>query len=278
MLVGLRSRRHITPFSLHRPASLTEAISLAAVPGASAYLAGGLDLIDRMKYGTRYDRLIRLDGIAGLRAIERTGDALRIGALVTHQDLADSPIVADALPDMARAWQLIANPRVRVIGTIGGNIMAARGEYEALPAMMALGAEAEVTGADGLPHRVAVDRLGEQEQPVLLTALIVPVARRLFVDRSLRPVIGVALGVDILDGKVTALRASTSATHIAPFCVNTALALPLAGLGRLAGDIARESAARLPEPISDTLASSSYRRRMAEVLIRRLIIRAGMEA
>ena len=71
MLVGLRSRRHIAPFSLHRPETWDEAVALRRQPGSSAFLAGGIDLIDRLKHGHVIDRLIRLDGIPGLAEIRR---------------------------------------------------------------------------------------------------------------------------------------------------------------------------------------------------------------
>ena len=69
MLVGLRSRKHIPPFDLVRPASVEEACRALATPGRSVVMAGGLDLIDRLKGGEPVDRIIA--DYAGRQALDR---------------------------------------------------------------------------------------------------------------------------------------------------------------------------------------------------------------
>lgn len=266
MLVGLRSRRHIAPFTLHRPATVAEAMSLRAGPGRRAYLAGGTDLIDWLKQGHGLDHVIRLDGVAGLAGISG-GDTVRIGAGATHAAL----IASAAIPDLCALWQGVANPRVRFAGTIGGNVMARKGEYDGLPALMALGAMADVAEA-GL---IALDRLWAE--PGLLTGFVIaePRALRLFADRTLRPALAVWLGLTVQDGLVRELRCAVAMAHPQPVCAAIPLELPLAELGLHAAEIAATVGSLLPAPATDGRASAGYRARMVGVLTRRILIGAA---
>ena len=271
MLTALRSRRHIAPFIAHRPTTITEALALRAAPGASAYLAGGIDLIDWMKQGHALDRVIRLDGIAGLADISAAPDGLRIGATATHAAIASCSAVREAVPDLAALWPGIANPRVRFVGTIGGNIMAGNADYDGHPALLALGARAEIATPSGAAM-VPLHAVGG-----LVTAFLVPPCR-LYADRSLRPALTLWLGVAAKGGRISALRLAVGMAHPAAVCVSMALDLPVAALGAKAASIAAEFVVRLPEPLTDGRASAAYRRRMAGVLARRLLVRAGGDA
>lgn len=265
MLVALRSRRQIAPFTLHRPSSVAEAVELRAGAGSSAFLAGGIDLIDWLKYGNPLDRVIRLDGIPGLAEITGDGGGLRIGAMATHAAIAASSVVREMLPDLGALWPEVANPRVRFTGTIGGNVMADKADYDGLPALLALGARAEVAGG----NVVDLDGL---RSGVLVTGFVVgkPAGWRLFADRSLRPALSVWVGLS-----PDALRVAVGMAHSRPVCVTLSLDR---GLVENAAAIAAEVARMLPEPVSDGRASGAYRRRMVEVLTRRILIRAGDRA
>ena len=254
MLVALRSRRHIAPFSVLRPYSVAETLTQRDAPGSCAFLAGGIDLIDWMKHGNAVDRLIRLDGIPGLADITFDNNALRIGAMARHAAIAESAVIETVLPDFSTLWNAIANPRVRFAGTIGGNVMAGHPDYDALPALMALDAQAEIATASGT-DLVPVSELPGLDRP-LVTGFVItaPRTRRLLTDRSLRPALTVFLGV--ADGQA---RIAVGMAHEAPVCVT----LPSLD--------ATDAVRLLPEPKSDGRASGAYRRRMVGVLTRRLI-------
>jgi carbon-monoxide dehydrogenase medium subunit len=278
MLVALRSRRQIAPFDLHQPVTLAEALALREAPGTSAFLAGGIDLIDWLKHGHAIDRVIRLDGVPGLAEIAGGADLLRIGALATHAAITGSTLVAGTLPELAALWHGVANPRVRFAGTIGGNVMAGNPDYDGLPALLALGAEAEVASEAGIEH-IAPDRLAANGRR-LVTGFVIPAPTtlRLFADRSLRPALIVWLGLTVIAGRVTALRLAVGMAHPVPVCVTHPLDLKLADLGGMAADIAAEVTHLLPDPATDGRASAAYRRRMVGVLTRRILIRAGGSA
>jgi carbon-monoxide dehydrogenase medium subunit len=244
-------------------------------------MAGGLDLIDRMKAGESVDRIIYLAGIPELAGIRRDGDTISIGALTTHAQIADSAMLADLLSDWPAIWRTIANPRIRFAGTLGGNLMSAAPHYDAWPALLALGAEAVVFDRSGAPARVELPTLRGRDD-ILLAEVRIGAAssrRRLLADRSLHPIISVYLGASIDSGKVLSARFVAGCAHAQSVMSELPVAgTPVATLGSDAGDLARAVAGSWPEPISDGLASGSYRRRMIEVLARRLLIKLGSQS
>jgi carbon-monoxide dehydrogenase medium subunit len=281
MLVGLRSRKHIAPFELVRPASVEQACRAWSASGRSALLAGGLDLIDRLKGGESVDRIIRLAGVRELSGIRRDGDSILVGALTTHAEFADSTVLADVLPDLPGIWRSIANPRVRYVGTVGGNVMSAMPHYDALPALLALGAEASVYDRSGAPAIMKLQALRGRDD-LLLGEIRIGVTsgrKRLLADRTLHPMVSIYLGASIDDGKVRSARVTVGCAYDQCAVVELSLdGVPVATLGSDAGELARAAAGSLPEPIDDGLASASYRRRMIEVLARRLLIKLGSQS
>jgi aerobic carbon-monoxide dehydrogenase medium subunit len=277
--VGLRSRRHIHRFDLLRPATAGEAVGMALPDARSAFMAGGLDLIDRMKGGKTFERVILLDGIDALKAIRREGGRIVIGALATHEEIAGSDLLAEAAPDLAALWRTIANPRVRHTGTLGGNLMSGQPHYDAAPALLALGAEATVHTATGV-RTIGIDGLARHPGVLLGSVSIAETPPRLLADRSLHPVLSVYLGFCIDRGKLVTSRFAIGCGCERPVAADLPLGdEPIPGLAARAGEVARAVAATLPaEMINDGLASAAYRRRMCEVLIRRLLVRLAAHA
>lgn len=277
MLTGLRSRKHIAPFDLVQPGSIEECCAHLARPGRAALMAGGVDLIDRMKSGETFDRVVSLSRIAGLSDIRIEGDTIVIGALATHAMIAQSALIAEHFPDLSQFWAQIANPRIRYAGTIGGNLMSAQPHYDAMPALLAL--NATVTMADMLGrHQVALSDLANRK--ALLADVRVPFeSRRLLAERSLHPAVAVYAGARIKGDLLSDLRIAIGGAY-AQACV---FALPVQETSPafIVGDaakLAQDMVAGLPEPLDDGLASASYRRRMIEVLTRRLLVRLGNRA
>jgi len=278
MLVGLRSRKHIPSFDLVRPASVEDACRALAAPGRCVVMAGGLDLIDRMKAGASVDRVIHLTGVREFSGIRRDGDTIMIGALTTHAELARSALLADLIPDFPAIWRTIANPRVRFVGTLGGNLMAAMPQYDAWPALLALGADVVVFDRSGAPAALELPALQDRDDILLGQIRIGTTFRRqrLLADRSLHPIVSVYLGASIDNGKVLSARIAAGCAHAQAVVAELQVSgIPVASLGSDAGELARTVAGSLPTPISDGLASASYRRRMIEVLSRRLLIKLG---
>jgi xanthine dehydrogenase YagS FAD-binding subunit len=111
-------------FDYVRPATVREAVSAAAEPGA-AFLAAGTNLLDLMKGGvTKPDRLVDITHLPGLDRIEDLADgSVRIGALVRNADLAHDHGFAQRFPAVAEALLSGASAQLRNAATVGGNLL-----------------------------------------------------------------------------------------------------------------------------------------------------------
>src|SRR5262245_29541825 len=111
------------PFSYHRPKTVTEVTALLAQHSDDArVLAGGQSLIPMMKLRlANPEHLVDLGGVGELKGIERKGSTLVIGAMTTQHELQNAAPVQD-IPLLREASLLIADPQVRYVGTIGGNV------------------------------------------------------------------------------------------------------------------------------------------------------------
>src|SRR5438105_6400244 len=111
-------------FEYVSPASVSDAIAAASLPG-SAYLAAGTNLLDLMKGGvSRPDRLVDVTHLDGLDQIEHLADgSLRIGALVSNADLAHDAAFAKSYPAVAEALLSGASAQLRNAATVGGNLL-----------------------------------------------------------------------------------------------------------------------------------------------------------
>ncbi|WP_079415335.1 FAD binding domain-containing protein [Thiomonas intermedia] len=108
-------------FELQRATSAADA-ARAATAGAQP-LAGGQSLLASMKLRlSQPGTLVDLAGIADLAGIRREGNALRIGAMTRHADVADSAEVRSALPALADLASHIGDRQVRAMGTLGGSL------------------------------------------------------------------------------------------------------------------------------------------------------------
>ena len=267
-----RSRKLIPDFRLHRPRSGAEAVALKEAAGAGAvFMAGGIDVVNRMKFGAPVTEVIHLGSIVGLDRVEEQEGGLRLGALVTHDRLVTSPQVRMRLPSLAQTWPDVANIRIRCKGTIGGNIMAGDPSYDFALAAMAAEAQLHFLSLDGSTVLAAAD--GMAKQVGLLTAIVFPFGStlRLLFDRSLRPIVSLALGLDSADGRITGGRAAIGCAYPEPVAAKLPFdePLPPVELACRAAPLAQAVAAALPQPLGDHHGSSGYRRRTIEVLLRR---------
>ena len=111
-------------FEYANPSTLQEALPLLSAKwGDADILAGGTDLISLMKdYLHTPKRLVNIKGIKELEGISKTADGLRIGALVTMDELANHADVKAGYNSLAQAAAGIPSPQVRHMGTVGGDL------------------------------------------------------------------------------------------------------------------------------------------------------------
>jgi carbon-monoxide dehydrogenase medium subunit len=110
-------------FQYHRPSSTKDALGLAQQKGEGRYLAGGQSLVQAMKLRlTSPTDLIDLGTIKELSGIKVSGNAVEIGAMTRHAEVAASAEVKKAILSLAAMAELIGDRQVRHMGTIGGSI------------------------------------------------------------------------------------------------------------------------------------------------------------
>jgi carbon-monoxide dehydrogenase medium subunit len=166
-------------FTFERPGTLAEAQRSAAVGGAKV-LAGGQTLLASMKLRlANPEKLVDLGGIAELTGIRREGNALVIGAMTRHADVAANPEVQSVLPALAELAGGIGDRQVRAMGTLGGSL-ANNDPAACYPAgALALNATIQTTqrkiAADDFFQGMFATALQEGE---LITGVSFPIAKR----------------------------------------------------------------------------------------------------
>ena len=132
----------------HRPTSWAEALEVKAVHPEARPIAGGTDVMVELNFDrARPDALVDLTRIDELATVSGTNGTVRVGAGVTY-----SRIVAELsrqLPGLAIASRTVGSPQIRNRGTVGGNLGSASPAGDALPPLLAAGAEIEVASTAG---------------------------------------------------------------------------------------------------------------------------------
>lgn len=112
------------PIKMALPRTLDGALaSLGESFDDARLLAGGTDLVSELKERTaKTDTVVNLKRIPGLDQFQQTERGLEIGALVTLQQIIDNADVQKGYPALAHALTEAANPNLRNVGTLGGNL------------------------------------------------------------------------------------------------------------------------------------------------------------
>ena len=165
-------------FTLEQPTSLADAKRLTG--GGAQALAGGQTLIAALKQRlAQPGSLVDLGGVAELRGIRREGNALTIGAMARHEEVAHSAEVASAIPALAMLASHIGDRQVRAMGTLGGSV-ANNDPSACYPsAVLALGATV-VTDRREIPAQEFFKGMYSTalESGELITAIRFPVPRK----------------------------------------------------------------------------------------------------
>lgn len=146
-------------FEYHRPETLSEASGLLSQLGDDArVLAGGHSLIPMMKLRMAdLSHLLDLQDIDELKGIDIEGGSIRIGAMVTQNELIENQALADAAPILREAALQIADPQVRYVGTVGGNVANGDPGNDMPGLMQCLNATFELAGPNGTRQVAARD-------------------------------------------------------------------------------------------------------------------------
>jgi carbon-monoxide dehydrogenase medium subunit len=156
-------------FDYLRPATIPEAIALLQQLGDEAkILSGGQSLIPMMKLRlARPAYLIDINRIAGLSYVKEEGGHLKIGGLTREAELESSPLIRSKYPIIHDTARVIADPQVRNMATVAGNLAHGDPANDHPATMLALGAKVVATGLSG----VRVIPIGEFFVSLFTTAL-----------------------------------------------------------------------------------------------------------
>lgn len=137
-------------FAFRAPATLDEAIAALNSRGGTMALAGGQSIIPMMRFRmVRPSVVVDIGRIHGLDSIESSGNGLEIGALVTTNRVTQSAMVRSLSPLWAETASVIADPLVRNLGTVGGNLAHADPLNDLPAALVAARGRVVVEGVDG---------------------------------------------------------------------------------------------------------------------------------
>jgi carbon-monoxide dehydrogenase medium subunit len=133
------------------PRSVKEAVDLlAASSGAAHVLAGGTDLLVKLRAGfVAPELVVDVKAIPQLRGITADADGFRIGAATSCAEIGEHDALNAAWPGVVEALQLIGSTQIQGRATLGGNLCNASPAADSVPALIAAGAVCEVAGAAG---------------------------------------------------------------------------------------------------------------------------------
>ena len=272
-----------------RPSSVQEAVGLLDEHGDCARtIAGGTDILVQLRTGRRRpDLIVDVKGIPELMDISYdSSNGLTLGAAVPCYRLYGDAAVRDAYPGLMDAATLIGGIQIQGRASFGGNLCNAAPSADAIPALIAHGATANVSGPDG-DRQVPVEDFctgpgaSVLKPNELLVSIHVPAPGKGFGARYIRfiprnemdiAVAGAGVSVVLDNGSIRSARVSLASVAPTPLLVNEA-GEALAGKAptdeniRVASDLAR-SAAR---PIDDMRGTIEYRKHLCEVLTRRAL-------
>ena len=276
-------------FDYLAPESVEDAVAaLGSDADEIKVLAGGQSLLPVLRLRLAAPSLVvDIGKIASLHGVTDDGDAIVIGALTTHDDVAHDSMVAQHATLLAKAAGTIGDPQVRHRGTIGGALAHADPAGDMPAAALARDAELVIAGPGGVRTVSARDffvdlfttTLGEQD---VLTQIRVPkhTGWGSHYEKFTRvaqqwSIVGVAATTSVSDGVFAG--AKVALTNMGPTAVRAA-AVEAALVGQPANeDSVRAAAAHAADgthPVTDTNGDADYRRHLATVLTRRAVLAA----
>jgi aerobic carbon-monoxide dehydrogenase medium subunit len=167
-----------------RPRHLSEALALLEeYRGEARIIAGGTDLLIQIRKKEANPRvLIDITQIPDLDGIKGEEGLIKIGALVTHHQIAVSPLIREKAGALSQGASWLGSPQIRNLGTVGGNIVSGQPGADVTIPLLALNARIKVLSKKGEriipltdffkgPGKTVLDRASEIVTEVLFPAL-----------------------------------------------------------------------------------------------------------
>jgi len=273
-----------------RPLSMEDAVGLiSGSAGTAALLAGGSDLLVRMKGGfIEPDLIVDIKSIEGLSEIRQTAQGFSIGAAVPCAVMGENAALQKEWPGVVEAARLIGSKQIQGRCTIVGNLCNASPAADSVPALVVAGARASIVGPDGRrtspvetvpvgPGKTSLAK-GEIVEAILLASRLPRSgdAYQRFIPRTEMDIAVVSAGVNLtLDeqGVIVAARLALGAAAPTVLLVEDAAQVLIgskldeATLERLA-----KVCSQACRPIDDKRGTIEFRRKVAGVLAKRVAL------
>jgi carbon-monoxide dehydrogenase medium subunit len=290
---------YIEDFNYHRPLSIKEACKLLEQCNNGAVIAGGTDMLVEIKQGLRHhEDIISLTEIEDLKTINVNNDTLEIGAGVTHNTIALSPVVRRDFVAIAEAASKIGTEQIRNTGTVGGNLCTGASCCDMAPILVALNASVEIASSTNVKTVSLKDfflfhKETSIEKGEIMTKVIVPLISKnvgaCFEKFGLRESasISVASAAVVLKfdeelcsnpcvviGAVAPTPITCERTNELLIRKKTSELSRNTDVLKKAGELASEDSV----PIDDIRGSAEFRQGIVKVLVKRAIIKAAERA
>lgn len=275
-------------FSYESPGTLEEAISLLHKYGDEAkILSGGHSLIPMMKLRLATpEHLIDINGIPGLQHIKEEKGTIKLGALTREAEIEHSELLKKYFPIFGDVTKLIADPQVRNMGTIGGNLAHGDAANDHPAVMLALNATVVATGAEG-SRSIPIDEffygfyMTALQHGEILTEIQIPVPPKGTgnayhkLERKVGDYATAGVAVQItVDGSGVCTAAGIGLTNVNPTPLRASRS-EQALIGKKVSDATIAEAAMYASedcsPSSDLRGSEEYKRHVVGVLVKRMI-------
>jgi carbon-monoxide dehydrogenase medium subunit len=278
-------------FEYLRPKTIPEAVAMLQQHGDEAkILSGGQSLIPMMKLRlARPAYLIDINRISGMAYIKEDDGFLKIGGLTREAELESSPLIHSKYPLLLDTAHVIADPQVRNLATVGGNLAHGDPANDHPAAMTALGAQVVATGPKGervIPIEEFFVTLFTTalKQNEILTEIRIPIppaksgGAYFKLERKVGDFATAAAAVQLtLDGSGTVQKAGIALTNVGPTPIKARKAEDFLR-GKKPEAAAIEQAAKLAaedaQPSSDLRGPAEYKRGLVKELTKRAITKA----
>src|SRR5262245_4920098 len=280
----------LRPLRVYQPTSVTEASAELARLGEDAKVyAGGTELILLLRLElVQYTHLVDVKRVPELGGLVWDSTTMHIGAAVTHRRLERSADVAAHLPLLQQATEVVANVRVRNVGTIGGNLCFGDPHSDPAPALLVYDTSVKIGQHSGdrtiglEAFYIGLFETAIAPDEILLELQVEPLppgvgSAYLRAARFERPSLGVAAAAAQHDGRLTNVRLAVSCVGPVPMRLHE-LESRIAGATLAeAQQIVRQAQRHYEEvlqPVDDLHGSVAYKTYLTGVLLGRALTQA----
>lgn len=272
-------------FEYYRPKDMAGVLSILEEHGDDArVMAGGHSLIPMMKLRMAdVPHLIDLQDVGGMADIDVGTENISIGAMVTQHDIIDNAALSAAAPILAEAALQIADPQVRYMGTVGGNVANGDPGNDMPGLMQCLDATFTLVGADGersIPAREFYEAayMTAREDDEVMTGVTLPLPKGGYAYQKQKRKIGdyatAAAAVMIVKEGDTCVSASVAMTNLSDTPIYSEAA-GAALVGTSVDDAALKAAVTAMlgdiDPSEDNRGPVAFKNHVAGVILRRTI-------